>query len=225
MDIPIFINCRDRCTDLARLVEWLERAGHERITLIDNDSTYEPMVEYLERSPHHVERLRSNAGSRALWLAGLVPQTEFFVYSDPDILPIAECPMDAVQQMRELLESMSYQSFTKAGLGLYLDDLPPSMPSLPWERDLVCTASYPTAAPSWQMEPGVFSSLVDTTFAVYRPASNFVLESLRLGFPFQARHSSWYVTPEMELSVEDAFYLGRAEKGAWYSSWASARAA
>ena len=34
---PIIINCRDRVTPLRKLVEWLERANHQTIVLLDND--------------------------------------------------------------------------------------------------------------------------------------------------------------------------------------------
>ena len=57
--IPIFIVVRDLLSPLQQLVAWLERAGHERIVLIDNDSTYPPMVEYLVGYTAH---------GRALWL-------------------------------------------------------------------------------------------------------------------------------------------------------------
>ena len=58
--LPIFINCRDRVTPLRDLVAWLERAGHQRIILVDNDSTYEPLLEFYEQSPHEVVRLGQN---------------------------------------------------------------------------------------------------------------------------------------------------------------------
>src|SRR5205085_2892488 len=46
MSVPVFINCRERVTSLAALVSWLERAGCDEIYLLDNDSVYEPLLEY-----------------------------------------------------------------------------------------------------------------------------------------------------------------------------------
>ena len=54
MNCPIFINCRDRITCLSVLVDWLEKAGHENIYLLDNDSSYPPLLEYYEQTPHTV---------------------------------------------------------------------------------------------------------------------------------------------------------------------------
>lgn len=206
-DPPIYINCRDRVSTLRDLVAWLERAGHERIVLLDNDSTWEPLIDYLGATPHQVVRLGENLGCRALWDAGLVPD-EWFVYSDPDLVPIEDCPLDAVCHLRELAER---HGAVKAGLGLYLDDLPASLPCLAWERSLVSEDRL--------LEPGVFSSLIDTTFAIYRPSAAFTPHAIRTGHPYQVRHPSWYLT-ESQLSDEDRHYLAFARSDASGSSWA-----
>ena len=83
---PIFINCRDRVTDLAQLVAWLERAGCEEIYLLDNDSAYEPLLTYYEETPHTVLRLGQNLGRFAVWSApGVFELTKGrpFVYTRP----------------------------------------------------------------------------------------------------------------------------------------------
>lgn len=204
-DTPIYINCRDRVTPLRALVEWLETASHERIVLLDNDSTYEPLLAYYKATSHEVIHLGRNAGSRALWITDLVPG-EWFVYTDPDVIPIAECPHDAVAHLYDLLER--YPTFPKAGLGLHLDDLPATLPSLKWEQSLV--------SPDRELEPGAFDSLIDTTFALYRPGARFDYRAVRTGAPYQARHMSWYVT---EPDAEDAYYLEHAIPGPAGSSW------
>lgn len=198
--IPIFITTRDRLTDLRLLVEWLERAGHERITLIDNASTWEPLQEYLLACPHEVHFLHENHGSQALWQAGLAPE-ERFVLTDPDILPTEDCPVDAVDRLAELLDCHQAQ---KAGLGLMLDDVPSDTPSLDWERSLV--------SPERELEPGVFRSLVDTTFALYERGAAFGLEALRTGAPYRARHLAWYRRLE-DLDEEHRYYLAHALRG------------
>jgi hypothetical protein len=214
---PIFINCRDRVTDLRALVEWLEKAGHERIILLDNDSSYPPLLEYLEQTPHRVTRMGGNFGSRALWRAGMVPN-EPFVYTDPDIVPTEECPLDAVAYLAELMER--YPAYVKVALGLYLEDVP-NFKSLPWERALVGGAStLAHHADSHLLEEGVYSSLSDTTFALWRPRSGFIHRCIRLGAPskYMARHTSWYRLDDP--TEEEKYYLERAVKGPLGSSWA-----
>lgn len=213
--IPVYINVRDRVTDLRLMVDWLERAGTERIVLVDNHSSWPPLVEYLHRTPHEVVWLGNNVGSRALWDLGMLPDCRF-VWSDPDIVPIAECPLDLVDHLSGLLDR--YPDHDKAAVGLYLDDVPADMPSLAWEHRLLA----PQRGDPWRgmLEPGVFDSLSDTTFAVYREHAPFDLRALRTGFPYQARHSTWYMR---HADAEHRHYLGRAKHGADGSSWAENR--
>jgi len=212
-DPPIYVNVRDRVTPLRALVAWLERAGHQRIVLLDNASTYEPCVEYLKATPHDVVCLGANLGSQALWRAGLQPNG-WYVYTDPDVLPTPLCPLEAVAHLRDVLDRHS--GYSKAGLGLYLDDVPETMPSLWWERRLLT----PHPDDSWpgELEPGVYGSLIDTTFALYRPGMGFTYRAIRCGAPYQARHASWYVT---EPGEEDRYYLDHALQGREASSWAT----
>ncbi len=48
--IPIFINSRDRLGTLRDLVNWLKKAGQQRIYILDNDSSYAPLLEYYRHS-------------------------------------------------------------------------------------------------------------------------------------------------------------------------------
>lgn len=214
-DPPIFITVRDRLTPLLALISWLEVAGHQRIVLIDNDSTYPPLLDYLHKTRHEVIWF-DNHGSQALWICGLAPADEWFVLTDPDIIPTDDCPLYAVHYLHQLL--LQHESYSKAALGLYLDDVPESMPSLTWERTLV-DPSMPDS-PAVELANGVWGTLSDTTFALHRPGAEFGYEAIRTGAPFQARHTSWYATND--LSDEDRYYLGRAEAGELWSSWATA---
>jgi hypothetical protein len=203
---PIYINCRDRVSDLRRLVAWLEEAGHENIKLLDNQSSYPPLLEFYEKTNHEVIYLPGNFGSRALWQGYQVPD-EFFVLSDPDTIPLDECPYDAVSYLHWLLEAHPYP---KAALGLYLDDVPADMESLAWERSEDIRGK--------QLRKGVRESLADTTFALYRPNQKFVHQALRTDHPYQCRHTTWYRWDEP--TEEEAFYLRNCVEGPLGSSWA-----
>lgn len=213
-DPPIYVNVRDRVRDLRALVAWLERAGHERLVLIDNASTYEPCVAYLAESPHMVVRLRTNAGSRAVWNAELVP-SEPFIYTDPDTIPCDDCPLDAVAHLAELLAR--YPEHPKAALGLCLDDYPAALDQrvLAWERSLVCEGR--------RIGPGAYSSLSDTSFALYRAGARFGYMALRTGAPYLADHAGW--AAEANPDAEDVYYLAHAMAGPEGSSWAARTAA
>ncbi len=66
-DLPVFIVTRDRVAALSRLVTWLENEGMTNLVILDNDSTYPPLLEYLDSTPHTVFRLGRNIGHTAPW--------------------------------------------------------------------------------------------------------------------------------------------------------------
>ena len=206
--VPVFLIVRDRLSPLLDLIAWLEQAGQTEIWLVDNDSTYPPMVDYLASSPHNVIRTGRNLGHRSPWLSGAVQRLahgRYFVVSDPDVVPDGGCPSDALEHFRRLLDR--YPDIDKVGFGLRIDDLPDS---------------YPLAADvrSWEqrfwrheVEAGVFRADIDTTFALYRPLDRRHSEdrALRTGSPYLARHLAWYTDPS-DLSEDDTYYREHAER-------------
>lgn len=209
--VPTIIICRDVLADLRRLVDWLERAGHQELILLDNASTYPPLLTYLRDSPHRVIRLDANTGHEAPWSCGLVSALggRPFVVSDPDVLPDESCPHDAVERFQELLQR--FPAFDQVGFGLHIDDLPEHYPHrdavVRWER------------PFWvdEVEPGAFAAHIDTTFALYRPGTGYkVTEALRTGPPYTARHLPWYRDPRHPDAETDYYFRHRrADVGYW----------
>ncbi len=200
---PLYLNVRDRLADLATMVSWFERAGHERIVLLDNDSSWPPLLEYLEQSPHEVVRLGKNYGCRSLWDAGMVPD-EWFAYSDPDILPLDDCPLDLLDRLQFLSEKYG----KKAGPALYLADLPKDFWQKGWEQLIVSDARW--LGDGWD-------SLIDTTLAVYPPSfRQFNFGGIRAAPPYIARHMGWYSTMD---DPEFAYYVTHAIRGPSGTSW------
>lgn len=211
-DVPVVIICHNLVTDLSRLVQWLEDAGHETLLLLDNASTYPPLLDYLAASPHRVTRMSENIGHTAPWktgLAGTLGASWPFVVTDPDVLPDQACPADAVEHFQELL--LRHPQFDKAGFGLHIDDIPAGYP----HRDAI----RQWEAPFWskEIEPGVFAAHIDTTFAVIRPGTPYkVTEALRTAAPYTARHLPWYRDPRQPDSETEYFFSQRrADIGYW----------
>jgi hypothetical protein len=205
---PVFINARDRVSCLRTLVGWLEKAGVQRIVIVDNASTYPPLLDYLDRSPHQIVRLRENLGQLAPWRSGAIAayagDSDFFVETDPDVVPDADCPTDALEYLYDVV--YTFPEYVKAGLGLRIDDLPRRYPHAEtvrrWESRF------------WREEfrPGLYVAPVDTTFAMYRPRTGPTMEpALRTGPPYVARHLPWYAG--RRHSREDRYYLQRAIPG------------
>jgi len=210
--VPVIINSRDRRSCLEQLVSWLQSAGYANIAILDNQSTYPPLLDYLQAIENEVAVFRSprNLGPRALWssgLAGLVSDVPF-VYTDPDVLPVEECPPDVVLALSELLGM--HREATKAGLGIRIDDLP--------DRYQHKSAVQAWEANFWKRPlPGnCYDAAVDTTFALYRPGSWHQLRAVRSGPPYLVRHLPWYAdgstpTPEERYYADHA----RSEMSSW----------
>jgi len=200
-DVPILLNCRDRLGCLAELVTWLERAGHEWIVFVDNDSSYPPLLEYFEQTPHTVLRLNRNIGHNAVWEAGVLDTLDhrgLYVVTDSDVVPDEQCPNDAVGRFADLL--LGYSDVDKVGFGLRIDDLPKSY--MFREQVILWESQF------WEkeVEPGIFDASIDTTFALYRPTVRRpTLRALRTGKPYLARHSPWY-SDSAAPSEEERYY-------------------
>ncbi|MGC2162485.1 MAG: hypothetical protein WA634_11280 [Silvibacterium sp.] len=206
-EIPIFINVRDRLNCLSQLLSWLERAGHQRIIIIDNASTYPPLLAFLETCPHRVLRLKKNLGHTALWRIpeiGKVIAKSWFVYTDPDVVPIEACPFDLVTRLHELLEV--FPCYLKAGPGLCLYDIPDHyhlrQQVIDFEKSLY----------GREIAPDVFQADIDTTFALHRPHTPYILgPALRLRGRYEARHLPWYVDSH-NPDEEERYYRDHAAK-------------
>ena len=203
--VPIVINSRDRRSHLEALLTWLRSAGYLNVAILDNCSTYPPLLELLRRveSEVLVYRLPNNLGSRSLWLSGLISLVEDvpFVYTDPDVLPVGACPGDAVRVLYDLLDEHAFA--TKAGLGIRIDDLPD-------------TYEHKAAVQAWEgqfwrypLHGNCYCAPVDTTFALYRPGAWHNLRAVRSSFPYLVRHLPWYMD-SAHRSAEDQYYAENA---------------
>ncbi|CAN5505265.1 hypothetical protein BH23ACT3_BH23ACT3_01390 [soil metagenome] len=212
---PVFIPVRDRVTPRLAVIDWLERAGQEEIWLIDNASTYEPLLAFLADTPHQVVRLDRNLGHRSPWMSGAVQRQahgRYFIVTDPDVVPDPGCPLDALDHFRSLLDRR--HMFHKAGFGLRTDDLPDTYALAAEVREW--------EARFWrsdiQVESGVYHADIDTTFALYKHLDIRHDDhlSLRTGPPYVARHLPWYVD-SANLSAEERYYRTHADPS--ISNW------
>lgn len=196
-DVPVVINTRDRLTDLLALLGWLEGAGYDNIVLLDQASTWPPLLNYLDTTPHKVVRCKDNIGSRAPWLYDVYERAGWMVYTDCDCVPIEECPDDVVAHLHALL--MNHPEFPKAGLGIYIRDLGQF-------RDRYREELFHNAAENWLGD--CHQAKVETTFALYRPGVPFSFDAVRSRYPYEARHLPFY--REGCPTEEDLYYLDRA---------------
>ena len=216
-DIPIIINNFNRLEMLKQLISALEQRGHHNIIIIDNQSTYPPLLDYYKTTPYKVILLDNNYGYLALWKApGLFKQfkNHFYVYTDPDVVPDEGCPDDFMNRFLNVMKK--YPSCQKVGFGIRIDDLPDCYKEkqqvIWWEKQ------------HWDhpIEDNLFLARIDTTFALYRPfckgghSSHFVL---RTGFPYVIQHLPWYQDSN-HLTEEDSYYISHTRQSTMWTAQA-----
>ena len=217
-NIPIFINCRDRVTMLQGLIARLEKSGYHNIHIVDTGSTYPPLLEFYNQHTYTVHYVGDSLPNPhyAVWNHNLVNSAghgnDFYVYTDPDVLPIDECPDDFIERFYNLLQK--YPRFPKVGFGLKIDDLPDCYAHkgsvIDWEGQYW----------KFQIEPDVYEGNIDTTFALYRPGCKGHGYGLRTGGLYLARHLPWYVDTKSP-SEENLYYVSHAVTG--INTWPTTR--
>lgn len=213
-DIPIIINNFNRYTYLLVLIESLEKRGYHNIYIIDNNSTYPPLLEYYKTCKHKVLLLHENVGYKSIWETGVFEMFKhsYYVYTDSDMQIDVNCPNDFMEKFVKLLKK--YRFCQKVGFGLRIDDLPDcymhkkdviKMESLYWER---------------KAEPGVYYAPIDTTFALYRPYTgqqvNHLRKTLRTGAPYVIKHLPWYIN-SANMDDEELYYINNISQSTEWS--------
>ncbi len=211
--IPIIINNYNRLSYLQKQIAWLESIGMTNIYILDNNSSYQDLINYYKKIKYPVFRLDQNIGFLALWKTVVFQlfKNEYYIYTDSDILPVEDCPKDVIEYFYGLLNK--YTFIDKVGFALKIDDFHPehSLSDLviKWEKKYWNT----------EIEENVFVAPIDTTFALYKPGAKggSELSALRTGGEYVARHLTWYIDIG-NLSDEDRNYIKTANKS---SSWVS----
>lgn len=210
--IPVYIISYNRLATLRPLVDWLLCIPECHPVIVDNGSTWPPLVEYLQDLDQHdfpVYRTDEPSNIRAAWSQGVILQgqahrrrwsSSYYAVTDPDFLP-GDCPTDVLERLALGLER--YPWALRAGVSTRLDDIPDDYPRK--EEVLAWESRY------WQesLDEEFFRAPVDTGFALYRadqPALPFATAPcIRSRPPYVMRHTSWYVTPTT-MTDEDRYY-------------------
>lgn len=214
-DIPIIINNFNRLEMLKVLINGLETRGYRNIHIIDNKSTYPPLLEYYTTLSYPVYMLNKNVGHLALWQTGIFKQfkNSYYAYTDSDLEILPDCPDNFIEKFILLLQK--YPQALKVGFSICINDLPDHYKLkekvIEWENVF------------WkeEIEPNIFKALIDTTFAVYKPY--FVGEPIdpdcfciRTGSPYSVKHLPWYINNE-KLNDEETYYLGHIKTSTHWS--------
>lgn len=206
--LPVYIISFNRLSYLRLMISMLEKYHLYNIHIIDNASTYPPLLEYLNKTPYKVHRMKENYGHMVFFEEEefrQIRENEYYILTDPDVIATEDCPKGFLDYFYMLLQK--YPQFNKVGFSLKTDDIPDITQAgrllQKWEKQYYKhRLNY--------FSPYLYDSALDTTFALYRPQKEWktrnFYKAIRVGFPYEARHLPWYKDLSIQ-SDEDLFYV------------------
>lgn len=209
-----FVIMYNRFTWAKALCEFLSDNGCE-VILMDNGSTYEPLLNWYKKCPYKIHYMTNACYNRGLWERGLIQHygDKNYILTDPD-LDLSGVPADFVDKL--FLGFENNPEIMKSGLSLRIDDLPENdytKEVISWER-------------KWWEKPtdenGFFKADLDTTLALYdsERADKYYKDGFFLAVrspePYVARHLPWYNRPET-ITEEEKYYMDSVigNRGQW----------
>lgn len=214
--IPIIIINYNRLADLKILVVFLLKRQHKNIVIVDNASTYPPLLEYYKQIEDKVtiERMDKNYGHLVFWKNETLHNKYakgYHIITDADIIPNDNLPKDYIKQLSDILDKN--KDITKVGFALKVDDIPDFFQHkekvLEWEKK------------HWDNQIGnnLYRNELDTTFAIYPPHYTYNLlnfyHAIRVAGDFTAQHNGWYIDSN-NLTEEEKYYFKTASDS---NSW------
>ena len=216
MEFPIFITSFNRLEYLKKLISWLDKIEYPNVIILDNCSKYQPLIDYYKQiqDKYKIVFLPDNYSHLAVWRCGLfneILNNSYYIVTDPDISPIDECPSDAVDFFYQILQQE--KSVTKVGFSLKVDDIPDCY-YLKAEV-IKCESKFYNITSIFK-NINIYHSIIDTTFALYRPGifpddTARWHSGIRTGYPYQARHLTWYRDSSANQTEEDIIYLNSSK--------------
>ncbi len=176
------------------------------VIMIDNNSTYQPLLDWYKKCPYKVYRLKENLGHKCLYRSKILDEynDQYYILTDHD-LDISHIPSDFVEV---LMLGTHSPNVIKSGLSLEIEDLP---------NNEYAKKAYDWEVNYWKRpldKNGFYISEVDTTFAIYDrkkeypefPETDKFFQAVRSPRPYTARHLPWYNT-EDNITEEEIYYI------------------
>lgn len=214
--IPIIIINYNRLADLKTLIKFLQERRHKNIVIVDNNSTYLPLLEYYKEIEKDIkiEYMHKNYGHMVFWEnQDLYKKYSkgYHIVTDSDIIPNANLPVEYLYKMIRILDNNKH--ITKVGFALKIDDIPDyyqhKAKVLEWEKK------------HWENLVGenLYLNELDTTFALYPPQYQYNLlnfySAIRIAGDYTAQHKGWYID-DQNLTDEEIYYFKTASDS---NSW------
>ena len=219
---PIVILNRDRLHPLIEQVDALRSRGYNNIIIIDNQSTYEPLLEWYKTSGvdvfHNDVTQNSCHAFRDLVLMKhpkfVEIVSDWYVFNDSDIIPVESVPDNFIE---DLINFAKTHNKTKVGMSIKIDDIDLSYPLNAWVHSYE-SGYWTNGIVDGDVE--LYPHPIDTTFAVHAPNAipTWSNNTLRAGVPYIVKHAPFYYDPN-NLPEDEKYYLSHMNRES--SNWSS----
>jgi len=209
--IPIIINNRNLLTWPRAMIDRIKLLkGIGEIIIVDNGSTYKPLLSWYKSLPYKIIRVK-NIGHTAPWKVGAIPRIPYVV-TDPD-LGIDDLPLDTLVILEKKLAANP--GLGKVGLDL---DWKRVGKKSPWYEHMQTYEKE--RRKNSKIIDGVYVDVrIDTTFAMYN-TPNYFIGGGSLRAPYIARHYPWELTrQEAKSNKELCYYLKRVNESCSYKTF------
>jgi len=225
-ETPIIIPVFNLVTYAKFMVEQLESIGLSNFIVCDNNSTYPPMIEYLDSisETHRVVRFEENLGPRAFAerpeFLNILP--EYFIVTDPDLIFNAALPKKFISKMKHILDMYEV---SKIGFAIDIEDAEGKFfdggQVRRWEG-----AYWNSPVNTYTEKDQLYHAAIDTTFCLHKK-DRVIRElshggrgitgtsALRIGDRFTCQHMGWW--KDQPLTQEELDYYH--ERQQWASTY------
>ncbi len=200
-NMSVLIIGYNQYTYISKMVKQIEKYTND-IIIVDNNSTYEPLLNYYSTYKYSLLKMEKNYGHKVYeqdFLKGIFG--ELFIITDPDLELNNKLPQDFISNMVKI--SNQY----KAGrVGFALEISSPNirsdltyagMPLKLWEGRF-----WQAKIPNNNYE--LYNAAIDTTFCLLNTKYNYNGLSIRIAGNYTCKHLPWYINYHNEL-LEDEY--------------------
>lgn len=218
--IPVIIINYNQLFYLEQQISFFLEKKFKNIVIIDNNSDYQPLLDYYKKIEDKVTviRKKSNLGHLVFWKDRKIFRRYskgFFVISDADVVPNSNLDADFLKNMLDVL--LRNNKYSKVGFALNINDIPDEFllrdKVINWEQKF------------WknEIEENVFEADIDTTFALCWPNFDRICQirhrsffyAIRMAGDFTAKHGGWYINHENLTEEQKHYYETANASNSW----------
>lgn len=225
-EIPIIVPVFDLVTYAKFMVSQLLDYGLENFIICDNNSTYPPMIEYLDElsKTQRVVRFDENLGPRVFAerpeFLSIMP--EYFIITDPDLIFNPNLPKSFLSKMIRIIEMYG---ISKVGFAIDIEENKDRFFNqnqvFVWEENY-----WKNKVEIYKEADPIYSAPIDTTFCMHKkqniinelkanPMGITSTSAFRIAGRFTCEHMGWW--KEQPISKEEEEYYNNTQL--WASTY------